>query len=132
MFNLALSQPLREKIATQKRLPETLLAPSVHSPIRGVRHGCEIWDPSWCENPITENRRSERRLTLQTGKIVSSDEALSFDCAILDISDHGARLLVPLGASVPDAFTLFMDHDKATHECKVTWREGPRIGVSFD
>ncbi len=76
-------------------------------------------------------RRSARQLTFQTGTIVCSDQAFSVQCAILNISEHGACILVPMGSTVSEAFTLLMDHDMARHECKLAWREGARIGASF-
>jgi PilZ domain len=76
-------------------------------------------------------RRSKRHLTFRTGKIVCSDGTISFDCAVLNISDHGACILVPVGATVPESFTLHVDHEKPVRECKLAWREGARIGASF-
>jgi len=80
---------------------------------------------------LANKRRSERHLTLQTGKIVCPGGTLSIDCAILNISDHGACILVPIGATVPASFTLSLDHDQSFHGCTLAWREGARIGASF-
>lgn len=80
---------------------------------------------------MSNHRRSERRLTLRTGKIFPPDREFSFDCAVLNISTHGACVLVPDGASVPENFTLRIDRDDAAHSCTLAWREGARIGVSF-
>ena len=76
-----------------------------------------------------ESRKGARHLTFQTGTIMY--DMLSFGCAILNISEHGACILVPMGARVPESFTLRMDHDKALYDCRLAWREGARIGASF-
>jgi hypothetical protein len=80
---------------------------------------------------MAENRKSERRLTLQTGKILGPDATFLIDCAILNLSVHGACILVPVGATVADRFRLAIDHDRKRRECLVAWRDGARIGVSF-
>jgi hypothetical protein len=81
---------------------------------------------------ITANKRkSARHLVFRTGRIVCSDETFSLECAILNLSDHGASILVPTGAVVPESFTLRMDHGNVILACKLAWREGVRIGVSF-
>jgi PilZ domain len=81
---------------------------------------------------MSENRRSERRTTFRTGRIVPDDEACAVDCAILNLSDHGACVLVPVDAAIPDDFALFIDREEKVHHCVVAWRSGPRLGLSFD
>jgi len=80
---------------------------------------------------LADKRRSERHLTLKTAKITCADETFSLDCAILDVSNHGACILVPKGAPLPEEFTLRLDHDKSLHRCRRAWRKGARVGVSF-
>jgi hypothetical protein len=79
-----------------------------------------------------EHRRSERLLTFATGRIVVANDAYSLECAILNVSDHGACLLVPVGATTGDRFTLFIDGSDQARFCTIAWREGSRIGVSYD
>jgi hypothetical protein len=81
------------------------------------------------ENVPRENRKSARHLTFQTAMIMC--DTLSFGCAILDVSEHGVCILVPIGATVPESFVLRTDHDKVLRECRLAWREGSRIGASF-
>jgi hypothetical protein len=83
-------------------------------------------------NGWINHRRSERRLTLKTGRIVVENDAYSLECAILNVSDHGACVLVPLGAVTGDRFTLLVDGSDDARFCAVAWREGSRIGVSYD
>jgi PilZ domain len=84
-----------------------------------------------CEASVAEKRRGERHLTLRTGKIIAANEASAFECAILNISARGACILVPDGAKAPTTFTLLIDGEAESQSCKLAWREGPRIGVSF-
>ena len=79
-----------------------------------------------------EFRRSERHLTFKTGRIVAEHHDYSLECAILNVSQHGACILLPQGASVEDRFTLFIDESDQPHRCNVAWRDGSRVGVSYD
>jgi len=83
--------------------------------------------PNWIEL-----RKSERRLTLKTGRIVVENDAYPLECAILNVSDHGACVLVPLGAVTGDRFTLVIDGSDQGRSCTVAWRDGSRIGVSYE
>jgi hypothetical protein len=79
-----------------------------------------------------QNRRQQpRQLTLRTGKILAAGCASQIDCAIFDISDGGACLLLPKGAQVADDFQLTIDPGEASYICRVAWRAGHRIGVSM-
>jgi len=76
-------------------------------------------------------RNHSRELTLQTGKLSTGESASSVDCAILDISDGGACILVPNAEEIPATFTLTVDRTKTTLSCVTKWKTGNRIGVSF-
>jgi hypothetical protein len=79
-----------------------------------------------------ERRRDPRRLTLRTGRLFGSGEGADVDgviCAVLDESAHGACLLVPEHASVPDVFVLVLDGRSEQMAGSVKWRNGSRIGV---
>jgi hypothetical protein len=80
---------------------------------------------------MSERRKEQRQLTLKTGKIISFDIQSEIDCAILDISDGGARILLPVGIDLPDTFDLAVDPDGQAKYCRVVWKQGNRIGVSF-
>jgi hypothetical protein len=81
---------------------------------------------------LFKNRRQwQRQLTLKTAKIRSPDLPSGVDCAILDISEGGACILLPAGAAVPDTFDLSMHSGGQIYLCRVMWKVGHRIGVSF-
>jgi hypothetical protein len=80
---------------------------------------------------ISNRRRWQRQLTLRTGKIRSLDLPSDVDCAILDISDGGACILLPAGVAVPDTFDLSMHAGGQNYLCRVMWKAGHRIGVCF-
>jgi hypothetical protein len=80
---------------------------------------------------VSERRKNPRVLTLKTGKLSISNRASAIDCAILDISDTGACLLVPADAEVPGSFSLAIDGDQEPHYCTMKWKRGARLGVEF-
>src|SRR5215471_8438033 len=98
-----------------------------------------------CNNPIVvgsrkraeraaamqETRKTDRYLTLRTGKISFPGAPNGMDCAVLNVSRTGACLLVPANAAVPDQFDLTIDHERAVRSCRRVWHDGSRIGLEF-
>jgi hypothetical protein len=80
---------------------------------------------------MLERRAHPRWLTLKTGKIVRSDDACDIDCAILDMSEAGARILVSDPTEVPQKFVLKCDRTHAVYICERVWTDGNRIGLSY-
>jgi hypothetical protein len=76
--------------------------------------------------------REDRVLTLKTAQISADGMSLRIDCAILNLSAHGACLLVSDESEIPDRFHLATDFGGPRYECKVAWRNDSRIGVSFE
>jgi len=103
--------------------------PNPAMPAPMLSDDCDWWVPPTIARV---QRRSERRLTLKSAKIMAANHDYALECAILNVSQHGACILVPLGSRVEDRFTLFIDGDEVPHRCTVAWRDGSRIGVSYD
>jgi hypothetical protein len=101
-------------------------------PHQALNAGGDRWEPLMAESRGSEHRKSERRLTLKTGRIVAVNNDYYVECAILNVSQHGACILVPVGAKTEDRFTLLVDGSDRIQQCTVAWREGSRIGVSYD
>ena len=54
-------------------------------------------------------------------------------CIIRDLSVTGAAIeFSDLSARVPEAFTLVVPEDKLKLPCRVVWRSGYRMGVTFE
>ncbi len=98
-------------------------------PNPALKDGCDWWVP---HTIARGQRKSERHLTFKSARIVAVNHDYSLECAVLNVSQHGACVLVPVGARVEDQFALFIDGSDEPRHCTVAWREGPRIGVSFD
>jgi hypothetical protein len=103
--------------------------PSPAMPNAMVDAGCDWWVPPTIARG---QRKSERHLTFRSGRIVAANHDYSVECAVLNVSQHGACILVPVGSRVEDHFALFIDGGEVPHRCTVAWRDGSRIGVSYD
>ena len=77
--------------------------------------------------------RKHRRVDLDyMARIVSVGGEPICDCALMDVSDGGARLAVLAVEMVPDAFILrFSATSDVSRRCKVAWRKDDEIGVIF-
>jgi hypothetical protein len=55
------------------------------------------------------------------------------ECAITNISDHGAHFNVADSDALPDSFVLLLAENGATRRrCRVIWRKPREVGVKFD
>jgi PilZ domain len=82
----------------------------------------------------SDRRQHPRVLTLRTAKLSWADHE-PVDCAVLDISAGGARVLVPEGAKIPDIVALEIDQREESDPprvCKVAWRAGAKLGLQFE
>jgi hypothetical protein len=81
---------------------------------------------------MSENRRVPRELVLKTARIHSGPNQSSTDCAIPNLSQVGACILVPSTAPIADSFELFIDDHRSSYRCRVAWRHDCKVGVTFE
>ena len=83
---------------------------------------------------LGERRRHKRHIINRIAKVQTDSGALPRDCLITDISQQGARLFAD-GIDIPDQFHLVItEHGNVRgdrRECRVVWRLGGEIGVTF-
>ena len=54
------------------------------------------------------------------------------ECQVMDISSHGAKVVVQIPSDVPARFELsFLQNDRKRRICEVIWRRGKMLGVKF-
>jgi hypothetical protein len=79
-----------------------------------------------------ELRKKPRRQFQYTARIVADPATPPRPCAISDISDGGARLVLNSEADLPEQFVLLLTKEgNARRKCRVVWRSGSIIGVEF-
>ncbi len=78
-----------------------------------------------------EQRKERRFRVLKSGRIIVGDKAPKIDCTVRDLSDSGARLIVPSSTfGVPGEFLLAIG-EAAPRRCRVVRRTMNEIGVQF-
>jgi hypothetical protein len=78
---------------------------------------------------MDDRRRAPRSRTFKSGTI--SVGSATVECLVRNFSKVGACLEVKGPTSVPDDFKLIIKPENLFRTCKVIWRDGHRIGVSF-
>ncbi len=78
-----------------------------------------------------EMRKKPRRGFHYTARIVK-DKDTQVACAIADISHSGARLTLDADVELPVDFVLLLTRNGGPRRhCRVIWRDGLTIGVTF-
>ncbi len=77
--------------------------------------------------------RKHRRVELDyMARIMSLAAEPICDCALVDVSEAGARIAVLAAEMVPEEFILrFSATSSVSRRCKVAWRKDDEIGVAF-
>jgi hypothetical protein len=80
---------------------------------------------------LGDRRQHKRHAINRIAKFQENSHSLPRDVLITDISQRGARLFAE-GIEVPDEFQLTITGETGIRrECKVVWRLGGEIGVTF-
>jgi hypothetical protein len=77
---------------------------------------------------VGDNRRAPRRRVFKDGVIQA--KGLGTACTVRNLSDTGA-LLYAETEETPDNLTLVIVSEKLIRKCRVIWRDGPKLGVTF-
>jgi hypothetical protein len=80
---------------------------------------------------MEEKRKHARVTTYKTANIFIGRNVRGVACFVMDISEGGAGLHVASMAGVPDTFELLVHGESERRPCKVAWKMGKRVGVSF-
>jgi hypothetical protein len=75
--------------------------------------------------------RPYRPRVLKGATILGAPTDSEIPCTIRNMHDGGAELTVPLEAIVAGTFLLYVRADGVAYRCRMRWREGKRVGVSF-
>ena len=78
-----------------------------------------------------EHRGWPRQKTFLRGKLYYNNRLNVVDCLIRDVSEGGARLVIPEGIAIPDDVELHIPHKDQTFFTRIVWRRGQEIGATF-
>ena len=84
-------------------------------------------------NHTTRTTRKHHRVDLDyMARILTVTGEPVCDCALIDVSQGGARIAVLAAEMVPDDFLLTLSSTSdVNRRCKVAWRKDGEIGVNF-
>lgn len=79
-------------------------------------------------------RRGVGRTRIRHGAeiVVVQRGATKLPCTLHDLTSTGACLTLADVAQVPDTFELTFDRGRSHRACRVKWRTGDKLGVSFE
>jgi hypothetical protein len=81
----------------------------------------------------TDRRKSLRMGTTIPALIHVGDGVPQHPCAVLDVSQGGARIRLNADAQLPDRFSLFFNRAGSVRRaCRLIWRRNCDLGVVFD
>ena len=80
----------------------------------------------------TELRKSPRRQFHYNATIIVEGDEQPHPCAIVDVSNTGARLQLEDDGELPEHFLLLLTKGgEARRRCNLIWRDGLVVGVRF-
>ena len=79
---------------------------------------------------MSDKRQAKRKRVLKGAQILIPSLGISVDCAVRDLSETGACLVLTAPVAITDNFELAL-YDGAIRQCTVVWRTSRRLGVSF-
>jgi hypothetical protein len=80
-------------------------------------------------SPVEDRRPKRRQRSLLAGIVTYSNGAHSFMCTVRNVSEVGARVSVPQGATLP---FLIIVRQRIACEASVTWRSRGEAGLKFE
>ncbi len=78
-----------------------------------------------------EERRARRQRVLMKGYVAYHGNFASVPCAIRNLSETGAMLVLEAPVAIPAAFMLFSELGGFKVDCEVAWQRGLAFGVRF-
>lgn len=75
-------------------------------------------------------RAAKRQRVLKSAKIVL-DDWRAIDCALRDVSETGAKILVNSTGDIPEKFRLYFASDSTIRDVQIAWRQHNMLGVHF-
>jgi PilZ domain-containing protein len=81
---------------------------------------------------IKVSREPRRQLNNRPAWITVDGDTTDSECAVVDVSPGGAKIVTEVEFDVKDRLTLMLlaDHSKR-HACEVVWRRGKTYGLKF-
>jgi PilZ domain len=81
---------------------------------------------------LSEKRKKNRKAFERRAWIDFGDGKPAFGCVLGNLSDSGAKIIIPPGKDLPDEFVLRLSADgRVARRCRIAWKSGGEAGVAF-
>lgn len=80
---------------------------------------------------MSDRRSTDRRRVIKGCRVLFNNRASTLDCVVRNLSKDGARVQTETPHLIPDEFELLIVQEGIIYPCKVAWRRGDEIGVTF-
>jgi hypothetical protein len=77
------------------------------------------------------DRKHPRTQVTGKGTVVFEEGRFVIRCTVIDLSETGAQIRLPLGVAVPERFQLLVTGWCFAADCSVAWQKSPACGVRF-
>ena len=76
-------------------------------------------------------RRSEPRVRSVLGGKIAINANRAMECMVRNVSPHGAFVVLPYAATMPESFRFAIPHREAAFEARVVWRRDAGAGLAL-
>jgi len=84
------------------------------------------------DDPESDDRRAvQRTRVLRGAKIIVPRRSSVIHCTVQNITAGGACLKFANTFGLPETFDLTFEHGRTRRPCRVVWRTGDKLGVTF-
>ena len=101
-------------------------------PLAAFGGGFILYGRYW-DIPVLSSRKRPRTPCQIPAEIVISADLPAIRCTVVDISEGGAGLSLPVSSTsgLPASFELVIEGDPTRHICRVAWKQAQTLGVEF-
>jgi hypothetical protein len=76
-------------------------------------------------------RRHEARTRAMLGGKIAINPNREMECRVRNISPHGAYVVLPYAATMPESFRFAVPHREASFEARLIWRRDDGAGLAL-
>ena len=81
--------------------------------------------------PEDPRRREPRPRTFLGGKLVFGPQDLTADCAVRNLTAHGAKIQTSIAANLSSELWLIINKHAVAYRARLAWRRSDEVGLSF-
>ena len=80
---------------------------------------------------MNERRQYRRQMVNKNALVLFQEGGPALDCIVLDLTNHGASIQLPLHLYATKWFELSFDNFRSKRQCRLAWQRDDKLGVCF-